>query len=80
MGRAVPLKWAEHSWTEKWAEMSGLRSPGLKWFWTEESWNHSNEHPQHRFLWIDKQNYPKIIVMIGGPRGQVGMVAVFQRS
>ena len=35
MGRAVPLKWAEESQIEKWAESSGPRSPGPKWFWAE---------------------------------------------
>ena len=39
MGRAVPLKWAEQSRIEKWAESSGPRSPGPKWFWAEESRN-----------------------------------------
>ena len=39
MGRAVPLKWAEQSRIEKWAETSGPRSPGPKWFWAEESRN-----------------------------------------
>ena len=39
MGRAVPLKWTEQSRIEKWAESSGPRSPGPKWFWAEESRN-----------------------------------------
>ena len=30
MGRPVPVKWAESSRIEKWAESSGPRSPGPK--------------------------------------------------
>ena len=42
MGRAVPLEWAEESRIEKWAESSGPRSSGPKWFWAEMTWNRLN--------------------------------------
>ena len=60
MGRTVPLKWAEQSRIEKWAETSGPRSPGPKWFWAEESRNHYT-HP----IVLDR-NGPKKIVKIHG--------------
>ena len=31
MGQANPLKWAEESRIEMWAESPGPRSPGLEW-------------------------------------------------
>ena len=39
IGRAVPLKWAESSRIEKWAESYGPRCPRPKWFWAEMTRN-----------------------------------------
>ena len=58
-GRAVPLKWAEQSRIEKWAESSGPRSPGPKWFWAEEF---RNPYNYQKALYTGKHFYlPKII-------------------